>query len=137
MKLKAPILALLLIVAILSLKAQENTFSKYAIKTGIGFGINHTDEEIGVGTIYTFGYQKSYGEQERIRLSANLLAASFLSAIILDARDQYYRITSLGVNLSADVLRYKTVSLFANLGTFLNYSRGLIGTGGYRTFVGT
>jgi hypothetical protein len=38
------------------------------------------------------------------------------------------------MNVSYDLLKYKSVSLFVTAGGFINYSRGLFGTGGEEGF---
>ena len=120
----------ILILTIFTAKAQENEFTRSSIKTGIGIGFNDSEEESGFGLVYSIGYQKSFGEKERLRINPNLLIGGFSSYTITDTRDQFYRITSLGMNINYDLLRYKSVSLLITTGGFLNYSRGLFGNGG-------
>ncbi len=50
---------------------------------------------------------------------------------ITDTRDQFYRLTTLGLNIHYDLIRYKSVSIVTTGGGFVNYSRGLLGTGGW------
>lgn len=130
MKLKKFLFTALLILTLFTVKAQENEFTRSSIKTGIGIGFNDGEEESGFGLVYSIGYQKSFGEKERFRINPNLLIGGFSSYTITDTRDQFYRITSLGMNINYDVLRYKSVSLLITAGGFLNYSRGLFGNGG-------
>lgn len=112
------------------LYSQESTFSTSSLKTGIGIGINEGEREIGMGTLFSFGYQKSMW-QDRLRINPNLTMGGFIPFGISDTRDQYYRITSLGMNGYWDALKYKSVSVFVGTGVFINYSRGLLGTGGW------
>jgi hypothetical protein len=112
------------------LYAQENEFTKSSIKTGIGIAINEGIKESGLGLIYSIGYQKTFGEKERLRINPNLLFGGFNSVGITDTREQFYRVTSLGMNINYDLIKYKSVSLLVASGLFVNYSRGLFGTGG-------
>lgn len=111
-------------------KAQDTLFSRQSIKAGIGLGINAGTVEDGFGVLYEIGYQKSYGKKQRVRLNSTLLLGGFSNIGISDIRDQYYRITSLGLNCNADLLKYRAVSILGSAGLFFNYSRGLLGTGG-------
>lgn len=112
------------------LYGQESDFSNSSLKAGIGIGINEGEREIGMGTLFFFGYQKSMWK-DRLRINPNLTIGGFTPFTITDTRDQYYRITSLGINGYLDALKYKSVSIFVGTGAFLNYSRGLLGTGGW------
>ena len=113
------------------LYSQEVEFKKISIRTGIGLGINEGQREIGNGLVYSIGLQKSYGNKNRLRINPNIMFGGFLPIAITDTRDQFYRISSLGVNVHYDLIKYKAVSLETTGGGFLNYSRGLLGTGGW------
>lgn len=130
MKQKKILLAVIILLTIFTAKAQENEFTRSSITTGIGIGVNDSEEESGFGLVYSIGYQKSFGEKERFRINPNLLYGNFSTFGITDNRDQYYNITSLRMNVNYDVLKYKSVSLLITSGGFLNYSRGLFGNGG-------
>jgi hypothetical protein len=123
---------LLITILLFSLKinAQENEFTRSSIKTGIGIGINDGIEESGLGFVYSVGYQKSFGKKEKLRINPNLLYGGFTSNGITDTREQFFRTTSIGINANYDLIKYKSVSLLLTSGGFLNYSRGLLGTGG-------
>lgn len=110
--------------------SQEDSHPK-SIRTGIGLGFNDGKRETGMGLIYSIGYQKSYGKENRIRLNPNIIFGGFLPIGITDTRDQFYRITSFGFNLHYDLLKYKSISLVTSPGVFVDYSRGLLGTGGW------
>ena len=112
------------------LYSQELEFTRNSIRTGIGIGYNEGKRETGIGLIYSIGLQKSYGNQNRLRLNPNLIIGGFLP-LMTDTRDQFYRITSLGMNLHYDALKLKSFSLVTSGGVLMNYSRGLLGTGGY------
>lgn len=83
-----------------------------------------------MGLIYSIGYQKSFGKNNRIRLNPNLIFGGFLPIGITDTRDQFYRISSFGFNLHYDLVKFTSISVVTSPGIFLNYSRGLLGTGG-------
>ena len=111
--------------------AQENEFKKSSIRTGIGIGMNEGHREIGNGLVYSIGWQKSFGERNKLRINPNLIIGGFLPIAITDTRDQFYRITNLGLNIHYDLIKYKAISIVATGGGFINYSRGLLGTGGW------
>jgi len=111
--------------------AQETEFKRTSIRTGIGIGFNEGKRETGMGLIYSIGWQKSFGKKNKLRLNPNLIIGGFLPIGITDTRDQFYRITSLGMNLHYDLINYKSISIVTTGGGFLNYSRGLLGTGGW------
>jgi hypothetical protein len=116
---------------IISKGRKFSDFKRTSIRTGIGIGINEGRWETGVGFVYSIGLQKSYGNKSRLRVNPNLLFGGFLPIVITDTRDQFYRITSLGINIHYDLLKYKSVSIVTTIGGFTNYSRGLLGTGGW------
>ncbi len=112
--------------------SQEIEFKKSSIRTGIGIGINEGHRETGIGMVYSVGWQKNYGKKSRIRLNPNIMFGSFRTyAIPTDTRDQLYKLTSLGINIHYDLIKYKAVSIVTTGGGFINYSRGLLGTGGW------
>lgn len=117
--------------AVNNLYSQEIEFKKSSIKTGTGIGLNEGRREIGNGLIYSIGWQKSFGEKNKIRINPNMIFGGFLPIGITDTRDQFYRLTSLGLNIHYDLIRYKAVSIITTVGGFVNYSRGLLGTGGW------
>lgn len=114
-----------------NLFSQEIEFKRSSIKTGIGIGMNVGLQEIGNGIVYSIGWQKSFGTKNKIRLNPNLTFGGFLPLAITDTRDQFYRITALDLNIHYDLIKYKAVSIVVNGGGFINYSRGLLGTGGW------
>ena len=110
--------------------AQETEFKRTSIRTGIGVGFNEAKRETGLGLIYSIGWQKSLGNNNKLRLNPNLIIGGFLPIGITDTRDQFYRITSLGLNIHYDLIKYRSISVLTTGGGFINYSRGLLGTGG-------
>jgi len=112
--------------------SQDIEFKKSSISTGLGIGVNEGLREIGLGLIYSVGWQKSLGEKNKLRINPNMMFGGFLPIGIIHTRDQFFRITSLGLNFHYDLLRYKAVSIVTTGGGFMNYSRGLLGTGGSR-----
>lgn len=111
-------------------KGSTQEYSNESLKFGIGFGINEGQQETGVGTILSFGYQNSIWN-DRVRINPNIMTGNFIPFGITDTRDQYYRITTIGMNGYLDLLKYKAFSIFVGTGAFVNYSRGLLGTGGW------
>lgn len=111
--------------------AQNSDNSRTSLKTGLGVGYNEGYREIGTGVVYSIGWQKSYGTQNRVRLNPNLVFGGFMPFGITDSRDQFYRISLLGLNVHYNLIQYKPFSLVTTTGGFINYSRGLIGTGGW------
>jgi len=123
---------LILTVALLTInsKAIGQEYSNNSLKVGLGLGMNEGMREMGMGTLVSFGYQKSV-LNDRLRINPNFMTGGFFPFAITYTRDQYYRITSLGVNAYFDVIKYKPFSLFVVAGGLVNYSRGLLGTGGW------
>jgi hypothetical protein len=131
-KLKIAYLSLLILLVMSNkLNAQETEFKRASIRTGIGIGFNEGKRETGMGLIYSIGWQKSYGKKNKLRINPNLIIGGFLPIGITDTRDQFYRITSLGTNIHYDLIKYKAFSFVTTGGIFINYSRGLLGTGGW------
>lgn len=110
--------------------SQEREFKKTSIKTGLGLSMNEGYNEMGVGLVYSVGFQKSYGKKDKLRINPNLMFGGFLPAGITDTRDMYYKLTNLGLDFHYDLIRIDVVSLVVTGGGFINYSRGLLGTGG-------
>lgn len=111
--------------------SQEIDFRKSSIRTGVGIGINEGQREIGNGLIYSIGWQKSFGKKNKVRINPNMTFGGFLPVAITDTRDQFYKITTLGLNIHYDLIKYKAISIVTTGGGFINYSRGLLGTGGW------
>lgn len=125
---------LIFIVALLAeinIYSQDTKFKHTSIRTGVGIGINEGRRETGTGLIYSIGWQKSYGKKEKIRINPNMIFGGFIPIGITDTRDQYYKVTSLGLNTHYDIIKYKALSVVTTGGVFINYSRGLLGTGGW------
>lgn len=120
-----------LLVTVSHAYSQEVTFKKTSIKTGIGIGFNEGKRERGLGLVYSIGWQKKIGEKDRLRINPNMTFGGFLPLLISDTRDQFYRINALGFNLHYDLIKSEKVSLVTTVGGFMNYSRGLFGTGGW------
>ncbi|MEO6901768.1 MAG: hypothetical protein ABI315_01280 [Bacteroidia bacterium] len=110
--------------------SQEIEYKKNSIITGVGLGVNEGDIEVGLGMVYSVGWQQNVGEKNRLRINPNLTFGGFTPLIISDAQDQFYKITTLGLNIHYDLIKYKGVSMVTTIGGFVNYSRGLLGTGG-------
>lgn len=126
-----PTLVLFLVQAGNTVYSQEIDSRKTSVKTGVGLGIHEGQRETGVGLVYSLGWQKSMGENNKIRINPNMILGGFLPFGITDTRDQFFRMTMLGMNVHYDLIRYKAVSIVTTGGGFVNYSRGLLGTGGW------
>jgi len=131
MKIIKTILTLLGLFLSIIAYCQNATFSKSALKLGVGIGFNEGKRENGMGTLFSFGYQKSFWKDNRLRINPNLTIGGFMPFIITDTRDQYYRITTFSITGYLDPLKFKSIALFIGAGPFINYSRGLLGTGGW------
>jgi len=123
--------AVFFLLSVNPLYSQETDFKKTSVKIGIGIGINEGLREMGMGLVYSVGWQKSVGEKNKVRINPNLTFGGFLPLAITDTRDQFYRMTTLGFNIHYDLIRYKAASIVTTAGGFMNYSRGLLGTGGW------
>ena len=77
--------------------SQETEFKNSSIRTGIGIGLNQGKREDGVGLVYSIGWQKSFGEKSKFRLNPNMSIGGFSPVIITGLRDQFYKITLLGI----------------------------------------
>ena len=119
--------AFLMLIHLTLYSQEEVANNKQSIRTGIGFEHIKGIKESGSGIIYLIGYQKNYGEKNRIRLNPNLLIGSFSPISVTDVAKQFYRITNLNLNLHYDLIKYKSLSLVTSPSIFINYSRGLIG----------
>lgn len=130
MHLNSQILIISTVLVFLSSICFSQEYSGNSLKLGVGLGVNEGKRETGVGGIFTFGYQKSVWK-DNLRIGPAITTGSFFPFGITDVRDQYFRISSLGLNGYLDLLKYKGVSIFIGTGGFINYTRGLLGTGGW------
>lgn len=121
---------IILVIVTINSNVNGQDYSSNSLKIGVGLGFNEGLRETGMGTLVSFGYQKSI-YNDRLRINPNFMTGGFFPFGITDTRDQYYRVTSIGVNGYLDVIKYKPFSLFLGAGGLLNYSRGLLGTGGW------
>ena len=110
--------------------SQEIIPRQTSITSAVGFGINEGETELGMSFFYSIGWQKSVGENNRLRINPNLLSGGFVPFAISDVPDQYYRMTQLRFNVHYDLIKYKSFSLVTSAGAFVSLSRGLIGSGG-------
>lgn len=105
-------------------------YSLNSIKIGVGIGVNEGVKETGVGIPISIGFQKSLWK-DRSHLCPHLVTSNFKPLFITDTRDQYYRVTILGLNGYLDLLKKESAALYVGSGLFVNYTRGLLGTGGF------
>jgi hypothetical protein len=113
-----------------NLKVIGQEYSDNSFTIGLGPGINEGLRETGMGGLVSIGYQRSFFN-DRFRVNPNITTGNFFPFGITDTRDQYYRVTSLGVNCYLDAIKYRSLSLFIGAGGLVNYTRGLLGTGGW------
>lgn len=123
---------LFIILALTTINSEviSQEYSDKSLKVGLGLGITEGMKETGMGALVSFGYQKSI-VNNRIRINPNYMSGGFFPFAITDTRDQYFRISSLGVNVYLDVIKYKPLAIFIGAGGHLIFSRGLLGTGGW------
>ena len=101
------------------------------IDTGIGVGFNGGNDHSGFGMQYSLGWQKSFENHNRLRLNPGLTLGTFGTfGIPTDTRDQFYSSLATGANVDYDLIRYESLSLVVSGGGFVNYTYGLLGTGG-------
>lgn len=122
---------LFLLCAVTTASAQDTSYLNRSFNTSIALGINEGDQEMGVGSMMTLAMEYGIWKEDRLRLKPELMAGTFLPFGITDTPDMYYRVTGLGVNAVLDVIRLGSFSIAVSGGGFLNYARGLIGTGGW------
>lgn len=103
---------------------QEKLYSKSTMQVGVGVGGNVSNYEFGVGTKLFVGYQL-FIWRDRLRVNPHAFAGNFRHYMVRDASDYYYRLTTAGVNLNFDAIKYKPFAFFLTAGGFVNYSRGL------------
>ena len=111
--------------------SQNLQFKRSSIKTGIGIGYNEGRDEMGLGLVYSIGWQKSYGTKNKFRINPNITCGNFSTRVITDVRDQLYKITTFELNIAYDFIKYKEFAFVAKIGAFTDYTRGLFGTGGW------
>ena len=123
---KLNILILLFFLSSLTLWSQENEFSNKTYNIGFGIGAN----EIGIGRVYQFGIQKTSKINSKFRYGFTGQFVSVTNIFVTDVKNQMEHTTSLDYRLAYDLVKYKSISLFLQTAPFINYTRGLIGTGG-------
>lgn len=111
--------------------SQDVSYSNRSINPGISIGINEGGSEMGFGGMISFSYKHGVWKGDRLRLSPGIMTGNFMSLMVTDVPDYYYRLTSLGLNAELDLIRIGSLSLVIYGGGFVNYSRGLKGTGGW------
>jgi len=105
--------------------AQDTIRPRTSIPVKIGLGIHEGDGEIGVGFLYSVGWQKSMGRKHKIRINPQLTMGEFHGGFLTDVREQYYRISLYEFNVHYDLVRIGAFSLVTSAGVFGEYSRGL------------
>jgi len=111
--------------------AQDVEYSNRSINPGISLAINEGDREIGFGSMVSLSYKHGIWKGDRLRLSPAVMSGNFISILVTDVPDYYYRLTSLGINAELDLIRLGSFNMVVYGGGFINYARGLAGTGGW------
>jgi len=109
-------------------------YKNTAIKAGVGVGINSGYREVGYGSVYSIGWQKSYGKKNKLRINPNLIVGGFEPLTITDTREHSFRISMICFNIHYDLIKYKIVSISASAGGFADYTRGVFWKGSWRDF---
>lgn len=124
------ILGLILLLSSLHLFPQ-NPVKRPEITAGIGPGVNMASQETGMGIVYSLGWEKSLTDNQRLRIHPHILFGGFRPPFFVsDARDQHYRSSALNLAINYDLIKRSSGSIYLSGGGFVNYSRGLLGTGG-------
>lgn len=107
-----------------AVQANAQEFLKNSIKIGAGIEIVENTKLEGVGFVTTLSYQRQL--KEGLWLAPHAKHGTYTSWGITDTPDEYFNTTTLGIGLNATLLQV----LYFGVGTEVNYSHGLIGTGG-------
>ncbi|OQX97055.1 MAG: hypothetical protein B6I24_09990 [Bacteroidetes bacterium 4572_128] len=127
MKRKINLLILILFIISNNFNAQE--FSIHSLKIGAGYGVSHGKKNSGFGIFHSFGYQKNIWKN-RFRLNPNFSFGTYSTKLFTCVKDEYFNSINFEINLFFDFIKTENYSLFIGNGSFLNHSKGLIGTGG-------
>jgi len=111
--------------------AQERPGKGSSIRAGVGYGLNEANIEIGNGWVYSLGWQKDLGQENRLRVNPNLVFGLFSpsSSLYLNYPNQFYRSLTIRLNIHYDLIKFKTFSFVTTGGAFISHSKGLIGPG--------
>ena len=105
-------------------------FSKSSLKYGVGWGISDGQRNTGMGWLIVLGYQRDIWK-DRLRINPNITAGYFNTRYYSDARDQWFNSLNLEAILDFDIIKFKALSLTIGAGGTVNYTKGLLGYGGF------
>lgn len=123
---KSLICALLLFVTLTmySQKAENKS-----IKIGAGLGYSQSFNFTGIGTQYSFGYQRDIWK-DRLRFNPNLSLGFYQPLFITDIPEQYFNAINLNANLNLDIIRLGRLSLLVYAGGEAGITQGYVETEG-------
>jgi hypothetical protein len=108
--------------------AQDTLYSRNSLKLSGAIGVNETKIESGVGLMFSAGFQRSF-LKDRVRINSTLMTGKYTHLFSKSAAFEHYRMNSLDLNTFVDVIKFRSFSLFAGTGFFLNNSVGIHGIG--------
>jgi hypothetical protein len=85
-----------------------------------------------MGITFIVGYQKEIWK-DRLRINPNFSFGYFNSKLIQDGGQEWINSFTMQTNIYFDVIKDRSFSIMAGTGLLLNYSTGLLGTGGYHS----
>lgn len=130
MKLRQSLLFIYVLLSVMAYaQTQTPTFSKNALRYGLGAGLADTHKSTGVGLNFSVGYQRTV-INDRFRINPNFLYGYYNANLISDVPDQWFNSLNLQFLFHGDIIRYKAFSITLSTGAVFNNTRGLIGTGG-------
>lgn len=116
--------------------AQDSLYSRNSLKISEAIGLNETKIESGSALIFSAGFQRSF-LKSRLRINSNLMTGKYTHLFSRSTIYERYRMNSIDLNTFVDVIKYRTFSIFAGTGFFLNNSVGLQGIGEAGSFTGS
>ena len=119
--------------AILNVNSQES--KSQSLKLGVGAGMSQSENCIGMGTMYSVGYQRDIWK-DRLRFNPNLSLGFYSPMFITDQADQYFNSINLNANLNYDLIRIKRFSVVIYAGIEAGKTQGYVGSGGYYDYGG-
>ncbi len=130
---KKVLFLVLMNVLFMSLNAQDSLtkFSNKSITTAIGVGFIEARPD-GTGIFYEIGYQQSYWKN-KLRFIPYILNGECTSLGYSHSPEAFFRNSTLGLKVGVDIVKYKAISICTQIGYGFNYTRGMIGTGGYNS----
>ena len=116
---------LLLVLALGIVMGYGQDRSKNAVFGSRGWG----DSNGKLGINGSVGFQRQLWK-DRLRIVPSISFGTYTAKPITGAPDAYSSSTNLKINLNFDILKMKNFSMFFGSGFVINYTSGLLGTGG-------